>query len=536
MRTLALVLLILATTTRAQTSANATTPDPAALLATAKSASEKLNATAAGWTCAISTAQVTINVDVLQTPTNRRLIFTVNLPNAAAPIELARIIETPTTWYVAQPGKRFSKHRPYEAEFEYPVVSLAHTLAQPRFLAAEDARRLTKFTARDGDRAHYAIPAANPAVVRNALKQYDNVAKTNPTTASDPKFQKTVAALRTALDPGVPLTIDTKTGILTEYATAKVSVAISNFHFIYPAPASLEPEIARQTWKDFTDDPTAGGKPDDLLMIGHYAAWRPGQPSGDFEALLLNMATGRSRRVPFAGIAAIPGCFVRNRAAVVVAGMEVDQGTMHLYEIDLKTGVNRLLGGETLAVGQTLMPVLSPDGKTLAAHYKDFNGSVLDSQIALIDLASGNAKVIGEPFDGAYVNWLPDGKGLILLKRYYANLNEHSDNTICHMDLSGVITPLFKGDVPLVLNNQILFEHLGDRAWQLCNLDGKNPHLLGDGLAHHGFPTASPDAKRLLMMSINPATGPRPVIIDLANPQPQPLEVPAGLWAAPAWR
>jgi hypothetical protein len=529
-----LLFLTLAVTGRAQT--NAAAPDPAALLATAKSTAEKLNAVSAAWTCALSTAQATINVDVLQAPANRRLIFTVILPNAAAPIELARMIETPTSWYVTQPGKRFTKHRPYEAEFEYPVISLAHTLAQPRFLAADDAKRLTKFIARDGDLARYAIPG-NPALIRNALAQYDNLAKTNPNAASDAKFQKTVAALRTALDPGVPLTIDTRTGILTEYATAKVSVAISNFHFVDPAPASLEPEIARQTWKDFTDDPTAGGTPQDLLMIGHYAAWRPGQPSGDFEALLLNMATGRSRRVPFAGIAAIPGCFVRDRAAVIVSGMELDQGTVHLYEIDLKTGVNRLLGGETLAIGQTLMPVLSPDGKTLAAHYKNFKGSVLDSQIALIDLASGNARVIGEPFDGAYVNWTPDGKGLMLLKRQYAKLNEHSDNTVCRMDLSGVITPLFKGDVPLVVNdNQILFEHPGDRAWQLCDLDGKNPHPLGDGLPRLAFPTASPDGKRLLMMSINPATGPRPVIIDLANPQPQPLELPGGLWAAPAWR
>lgn len=398
---------------------------------------------------------------------------------------------------------------------------------------------MTKFTGWDGDLAHFAVMPENPAAIRNMLAQYDEMVKASPAIANDPQTQKTIAGLRSALEHGLPLIIDSKNGMIAEYDTAKVSVRISDFHFIDPAPA-LENEIERvaqmkETWQDFTSDPTTA-KPDGLMMIGHCISWRPGQPGRDTECLLLNLATGQSRRVPFTGIAAIPGCFVRNRSAVVVSGMEVDQGTVHLYEIDLKTGANLRLGGKTLAVGQTLLPALSPDGRTLAAHFKNGKTKILDTQVALIDLASGEAKLIGEPFDGAFVNWLPDGKGLILLKREYSDVNKPSINTVCKMDLSGALTPLFKGDCPLVVDGGIFFESSESKKWNICDFDGKNPRQVGDGLARRGFPTASPDGKKVIMMAFDPDTGPRPVLIDLATGKSQSINVSGGLWTSPVWR
>jgi Tol biopolymer transport system component len=41
------------------------------------------------------------------------------------------------------------------------------------------------------------------------------------------------------------------------------------------------------------------------------------------------------------------------------------KGIIGLYEISLKSGENRQLGGELLATGFSLFPSLSPDGKTI---------------------------------------------------------------------------------------------------------------------------------------------------------------------------
>src|SRR5207253_973427 len=115
-----------------------------------------------------------------------------------------------------------------------------------------------------------------------------------------------------------------------------------------------------------------------------------------------------------------------------------------------------------------------------------------------------------------------------LLKREYTDLKGPSDDVICKMDLSGTLTPLCKGHSPLVVGNTFLFEHPDGRKWHLCDLEGKNPRLLGDGLTRHGFPTASPDGKQILMMSFNNSTtGPRPVIVDLATQKPEPTNVAA---------
>ena len=109
-------------------------------------------------------------------------------------------------------------------------------------------------------------------------------------------------------------------------------------------------------------------------MIAHSGIWRPGMKASDTDGRLLDLRTGRYRRIPFQEGTSLPGCFLKGRTEVAISGVDPFAGVFGLYEVDLKTGENRRLGGERLASGFTLMPALSPDGKTLAVLHKGSEG------------------------------------------------------------------------------------------------------------------------------------------------------------------
>jgi len=52
------------------------------------------------------------------------------------------------------------------------------------------------------------------------------------------------------------------------------------------------------TREDYADDPTTGDLMD-LVMIGHAGVWRPGAKGREIEGRLLDLKTGRCRRIPF---------------------------------------------------------------------------------------------------------------------------------------------------------------------------------------------------------------------------------------------
>ena len=108
--------------------------------------------------------------------------------------------------------------------------------------------------------------------------------------------------------------------------------------------------IDQQEWEDDSSDPTLGNS-DDLLLISHNATWQPGMKSGDSDGCLVDVRTGRYRRIPFQGIVTLPGCFLKDRRRAIVSGLDDSTGTFGPYEIDLKTGENRRLGGDALAGG-----------------------------------------------------------------------------------------------------------------------------------------------------------------------------------------
>jgi Tol biopolymer transport system component len=288
------------------------------------------------------------------------------------------------------------------------------------------------------------------------------------------------------------------------------------------------------------------GNSDDLLLISHNPNWQPGMKSGDSDGCLVDLRTGRYRRIPFQGIVTLPGCFLKDRRRVIVSGLGHAAAILELYEIDLKTGENRLLGGDALAGGNSLMPVLSPDGKTIAVIHKKPQGRPLDSQIYLIDVNGreanrGVAKPLGEPADVAFLSWPPDGQGLLMLKRESADpakLTPPLTDTIARLGMDGRTTRLLEGSMPVVLNDgkTVLFRDSKDAGWQTCDLAGKNVRPFANGLADHLFPSPGPDGKRIVWMHFVQGAAPVPTLIPIGATSGQPIVPAAGLWSLPCWR
>ena len=115
-------------------------------------------------------------------------------------------------------------------------------------------------------------------------------------------------------------------------------------------------------------------------------------------------------------------------------------------------------------------------------------------------------------------------------------MDRPAEGTICRMALpGGAITELCPGNSPVVLGQRILFEGDGDR-WMTCDLQGKDAQPLCGGLPKHGFPSPSPDGTQVLLMRFVQGTGPRPVVVTVADGAVRELPVGGGLWAMPAWR
>ena len=54
-------------------------------------------------------------------------------------------------------------------------------------------------------------------------------------------------------------------------------------------------------------------------------------------------------------------------------------------------------------------------------------------------------------------------------------------------------------------------------AWMTCDLEGKNPEQIMDGLPKFSFPAVSPDGNKILIMKFGGDMGPRPSIVDLVT-------------------
>jgi hypothetical protein len=267
-------------------------------------------------------------------------------------------------------------------------------------------------------------------------------------------------------------------------------------------------------------------------------SWRPGMAKPEADGRLLDVRTGRHRRIPFRGAVSEPGCLLKDRTGVLVTGLAPEGGALGLYEVDLRTGANRRLGGELLAGGFTLSPALSPDGRTAAVLHQGASQRLLETQVCLVDLGTGDAKPLGNPRDFGPVSWLPDGRGLLTVDRKDVGASKPPLSTISRLDLDGRLTPLREGSSPVVLGDgkTVLFEDAGSRTWQTCDLGGGDVKPYAGGMNGHTFPAPSPDGRRLLMMHFRQSQAPEPMVFRRGENEGKPATTAPGLWAHPARR
>jgi hypothetical protein len=370
-----------------------------------------------------------------------------------------------------------------------------------------------------------------------SLRQLEKLSQTSAGAQAGDKSEKLQEMKRQLSDllaRGQQVKIDLRTGLLVQAGIVGKRLSLRDFKWIKDVDV-VNFDVHGRTWEDRTD-PIKADSPADLIMIRHSAIWRPARPPGDSETRLLNIRTGETRRVAYQGMDSMPIAFGKDRRRVYVGGAVAEDAAFGLFEIDLETLKQRRLGLPLLGKGVVMFGAISPDGETIAVTHGATGENILQQQVVLVNLATGNARPIGEPIDCAHSSWLPDGSGLVMVSRKDVAPDKPPEGTIARMDLKGRLTLLKKGNNPVSLTPraEILFEGK-DSAWMTCDLNGASDRLVLDRLSNFNFPAPSPEGDRLLMMKFGGPDGPRPNIVNLKNKEITPVDVPLGFWGFPIW-
>lgn len=482
---------------------------------------------------------VSIQVEVLSSPGKRRWIATAVAAGKSE--EAFRLTERDGLWYVVE-HDHAGKYRPYEVPFQFPNAYAWILRSDLRCVTTpEQATALGTHEGTSDGIATYRTPLGpeESRQIASTLGQIETALKQAPEGSKRAELDRLAGDLRDLLDKGVSTRVELQQGLVVARGAAQFRTEVTDFAWREPV-AEGDFDVQDRPWEDRTDDPTQGSR-NDLAMIGYAAAWRPGMPSLDTEGCLIDVTTGRYRRIPFQGFGLLPGCFLKDRRKVIVCGMTGEQAGIGLFEIDLKTGANRRLGGEALAAGCTLFPALSEDGTTLAVLHKGAAMPILDNQVFLVSVETGEARAIGKPFDNAMLSWFPDGKSLLLVSREPGEAPQKPQvSTICRMDLQGNLTPIRKGMSPILLKggSSILYKDQDDSLFYTCDLRGEKATLVADGLKRFAFPSLSPEGERLLITRYpdQKAGAPQPVLLRIGERDGTPITMEPGLWAVPVWR
>jgi hypothetical protein len=323
---------------------------------------------------------------------------------------------------------------------------------------------------------------------------------------------------------------------VVESTNPQVDIKTEDFRILDAEPPGAF-DIAGTLWSDQTDD-LSRGHPEDLAMFTYSGLWKPGTPPSEGELVVMNLTTGRFRRIAFHGASATAGGFLDERKSVVLCG-GVHGETSRPHVIDLTSGEDRRLGGEGWASAIATAACPFPSGKELAVLTRSHGGDMQLSQLWTLDITHNTATPIGDPMDAASLSPLPDGSGLVFEKRSTPDPSQPPVPAVCRVDLAGHVTALAEGREPCVLADgpSILFQDNQTQLWQLCDLDGEHARSFRDGLAGYGYPSPSPDGKRVLMLRLTTTTGPRPVIVPIDPTQKEiHVTVEPGLWMSPVWR
>lgn len=533
-RTFALWTLLLVAGSRV--AAEGAPPPPADIAAAGSASCARLETDAAEWTSVQDTGNGTlVRVEVFQAQGMRRFVVSVQV-GADAQVAL-RLIERDGLWYVRDCFHE-TKCRPYEAVLSMPSLLVSIRRAELRFVV--DAEAMAKMTCKSvvGTTATYRQPIEDGLRTQceGYLRQIEAVGKKDPTILESAEPQKMVDRIKDLLAHGVSSQVDISTGMVVNDGVPPMGMEIKGFRWI-EHPTNDAFSVDGTAWADQTDDPTAGDL-GALVMFCHDRGWQVGMKASDFDGVLLDLRTGRFRRVPYHSGMCNPGCFLGDRGRVIVSGTDDEQGGFALFEVDLRTGSNRRIWPHAPTAGLTSFPVVSPDGRTLAATRMGTGGRPLEFDTLLINLESGEANVLGNPSDLVVTAWLPDGKELLAVSRDEpGDPKQPSVSWLARVDMQGKVRRLRRGSEPVLIKGgtAILYQDDESRTWWSCDLNGENAERFSDGLEHCGFPASSPDGEKFVMMYFEPGKSPVPRLYALDGHY-ETITTEPGFWGMPVWR
>jgi hypothetical protein len=507
----------------------------------------RLQTDGASWTSTMELPDGITQATIEHVVEPHRRFIKVSILNGRRPQEIARVIERDGFWYISELDQSY-KCRPYEAILALP--SIYHLISLSDLNVVTAAGKPSEFgdlQSVSGDTALFRtpFPPEKLSQLQGVLAGFEAVRQSED--ADQTAIDNQIANIRGLIDNGVQVAINMDNGYISAGGVPGKRQTVDRFNWRDPdADDSNLFDVNGRRWEDrtesLTNDPASINN---LMMIGYCRAWQPGGAKLDTDTVLLNVKSGRVLRVPFRHGICLPGCFSRDRKKVFVSGIVAVEGRASLFEIDLVTGAHRELGVGQMR-GVPMFPSLSPDGLTLAVTEmapgmnaeEGSPESLLNSQVFLVDLVSGEAKPLGPPLDTAFVSWLPDASGLLLITRKHVDMDKPSIDSVARLNMDGTVHEMFAGTSPQIVlsGTRILFQEQQTGHWYTCDLTGADRKLLGNGHAKLGFPSPAPHGYHVAMMRFDKTNGPRPFLVDVQSGEATPVLVADGLWTIPAWK
>lgn len=456
------------------------------------------------------------------------------------PEKICELIQLNNLWYIQEKGD-FAKTRPYEAELHFPAAYTFLSMSALRYLTDESQLASAHFEGRNGDKLSYSLPLPmeNRRTLEAVVADYRKMADQDPSFLKRPEVAQTLQRAQEQLTNGLPFAIDEKTGIIVESKIKELTITVSDFHWLASEPSAAFRLPDGAEWSDHSE-PWPESDYGSCIMVGHDPLFT-GTNSSKLatDGYVLNLRTKELRRIPYQGATMMPGCFLKNRWEVVISGADLFTGP-EMLKINLLTGATTKLGGEQGNGSLGLVGEASPDGKKVAAIGLFSGKSIVDFQMKLIDLQTGQMQDLGKAGRiGAPFSWLPDGDGLILKRFEQANnLNAVEQRILCRLGLDGKLVDLRPGDMPLVLRKtrKILYQDNDTDLWHTCNLDGSEPELYADGLKSYGTPAVSPDEKSIMFALYEKGKLPQLMLFEISGSKGKPIRHANGFTGLPVWR
>lgn len=565
-------------------------PDLSALAERGKLSLSKLDTDIFSWR-AVHTSPSTApyTVDTLHLPNMRRMIVSVRLGDTQR--KLAEIYERDGYWYVIKEDGS-TKYHPYEAVFDEPILYTFLAQSELRSVDADrppgsfegveenlamfrnrptpdEAARLAKLgegMKKTLENFRAERKKANEKFATEVKKYQEKIKNANGGGGGKKgkgknKKAEMVANLRQAMiahkaieeqrdeneelmqqridnvaalrENGAVAKVDVRSGVFMKWGLeSQVEIRDIRRH----DPGEIDPswfDVSVQNWLDMAPQ-RRHDEFEQLAMFNHNPLWRPGAPSVASSAVFVNTTGGPIVRVPYRGGIASGGCFSADRSKVYITGQLVDRPAVGLFELDLKTGKQRQLGGETLADGFVDTPRPSHDGRRLVVLHKQ---SLLkpESRVYVVDLESDQVTPVGKPMHVSSPSWFSNDEALLVAVR-----EGEGGTTIERLDFDGTLTLLTQGRSPVILSPRhlMLYDAGGDEAhnWMTCNTEGRRVQPVGNGMPE--FFAASPSAfgTEALMLRTGGEQGPRPHIVNLETGETRELSVGLGWWSHPVWK